>query len=72
MSELLITCLDVYKRQVSILLTVGITMLPGINHIFHLTALNLRQWLIVFGLSFLIIPLVEMIKLFTTFKKAST
>ncbi len=53
---------------VSILLTVGITMLPGINHIFHLTALNLGQWLIVFGLSFLIIPLVEMIKLFTTFK----
>ncbi len=46
----------------SVALTVGITMIPGLNAVFHLRALALWEWAIVFGLSVSVIPFVELIK----------
>lgn len=46
----------------SIALTVGITMIPGLNVIFHLKALALWEWAIVAGLSVSVIPFVELLK----------
>lgn len=47
----------------SIVLTVGITMIPGLNVIFHLKALALWEWAIVAGLSVSVIPFVELLKI---------
>lgn len=46
----------------SIVLTVGITMIPGLNAIFHLQALALWEWAIIAGLSVSVIPVVELLK----------
>ena len=46
----------------SIVLTVGVTMIPGLNAIFHLKALALWEWAIVAGLSVSVIPVVELLK----------
>ncbi len=47
----------------TIVLTIAITSIPGLNTIFHLTALDLSEWLIVFGLSIALIPVVELVKI---------
>ena len=48
---------------VGLILTLGVAFLPGLSYIFHLTSLNIVQWIIVIFTSILIIPLVELIKL---------
>ena len=44
-------------------LTLLISLVPVIAGIFHLSALNLTQWLIVLGASFVIVPIVEIVKI---------
>jgi len=44
-------------------LTLLITLVPVISGIFHMVSLNLTQWLIVLGFAFMIIPIVEIVKL---------
>lgn len=39
-------------------------LVPGLNGVFHVTALDWHQWLLVLGSAFAIIPIVELIKLF--------
>jgi len=48
---------------VGLILTLGVAFIPGLRYIFHLTSLNIVQWIIVIFTSILIIPLVELIKL---------
>ena len=43
-------------------LTLLISLVPIIAGVFHLQSLNLTQWLIVLGFSFMIIPIVEIVK----------
>lgn len=40
-----------------------IALIPVVANLFHLVSLNLIQWLIVLGFSFVIIPIVELVKL---------
>lgn len=47
----------------SVVLTVLITTVPGLNAIFHLQALSLGEWAAVFGLSIALIPVVELVKI---------
>lgn len=41
-----------------------ISLIPAIAGVFHLVSLTLNQWLIMVGVAFLIIPIVEIVKLF--------
>lgn len=47
----------------SIILTAAVVMIPGLNTIFKLQALSFTQWLTVFGLSVVLLPIVEIVKL---------
>lgn len=48
---------------VGLILTLSVAFIPGLRYIFHLTSLNIVQWIIVIFTSILILPLVELIKL---------
>ena len=48
---------------VSILAILAIAFIPALASVFHLASLNLTQWLICFGFSLLVIPVVEIVKL---------
>lgn len=48
----------------SVFLQVSVITFPFLNKMFRVVPLNMEQWLIVIGASLLIIPLVELIKLF--------
>ncbi len=48
----------------SVFLQVSVISFPFLNKMFRVVPLNMEQWLIVIGASLLIIPLVELIKLF--------
>ncbi len=48
----------------SVFLQVSVITFPFLNKMFRVVPLNMEQWLIVIGASLLIIPLVEVIKLF--------
>ena len=48
---------------VSVALMLCVVMIPGINTIFHVVALDAMQWLVVFALSLTIIPVVEVVKI---------
>ena len=52
----------IYSLLASIVLTVGIVMIPGLNGIFHLASLNGLEWFQVFLLSAAILPIVELVK----------
>lgn len=47
---------------VGLILTLSVAFIPALRYIFHLTSLNVVQWIIVVSTSILIIPLVEIIK----------
>lgn len=47
---------------VGLLLTLAVAFIPGLNNIFHVSSLNLTQWIIVIASSLLIIPSVELMK----------
>ena len=48
---------------VSIAAILLITLIPPVASVFHLASLNLTQWLICLGFSFIAIPVVEIVKL---------
>lgn len=54
----------------SLLLTLAVIYIPGVNTVFHLTALSAANFAIGAGLALLIIPVVEIIKLLMYFKAA--
>ncbi|NLH96759.1 MAG: cation-translocating P-type ATPase [Clostridiaceae bacterium] len=54
----------------SLVLTLGVIYIPGVNTVFHLTALNAADLAIGIGLALLIIPVVELAKLFMSLKPA--
>lgn len=47
----------------SFVMTLGVIYVPGLNTVFHLTALPLGDFLAATGLAFSVIPLVELVKL---------
>jgi len=53
---------------VSIISILAIALIPALASVFHLQTLNLTQWLICVGFSILVIPVVEVIKLFQNLK----
>jgi len=48
---------------ISVVLQVSVVIIPGLNSVFRTVPLTLHQWIIVIISSFLIIPLVELIKI---------
>jgi len=54
----------------SLLLTLSVIYIPGVNTVFHLTALNAADLAIGAGLALLIIPVVELVKLAVSLKPA--
>ncbi len=53
----------------SLVLTLGVIYIPGINTIFNLTALSLTNLIIGMGLALMIIPVVELVKMVTSMIK---
>ena len=53
----------VISLVVSIAAILAIALIPALASIFHLASLNLTQWLICLGFSFITIPVVEIVKL---------
>ena len=49
--------------MLSFLLTVAVIQIPGVNTLFKLNALNIREYLIALGLAISVIPIVEIVKL---------
>ena len=47
----------------TVILTILITTIPGLNGIFHLVSLSFGEWAVVFGLSIALIPVVEVVKI---------
>ena len=45
-----------------------VALIPPVAGVMGLTQLNIVQWLLVFGASMLIIPIVEVVKLFQNLK----
>jgi len=54
----------------SLLLTLGVIYIPGVNTVFHLTALSAADLAIGAGLALMILPVVELVKLFMSLKPA--
>ena len=54
----------------SLLLTLSVIYIPGVNTVFHLTALNAADFATGAGLALLIIPVVELVKLAVSLKTA--
>ncbi|NMA65458.1 MAG: calcium-translocating P-type ATPase, SERCA-type [Clostridiaceae bacterium] len=49
---------------IAVVLQLSVIVLPFLNPIFNVIQLSLMQWIYVFALSFIIIPIVEIVKLF--------
>lgn len=49
---------------VAFILTIGVIYLPGINDVFKVTALSARELFIAIGLALVVIPVVELVKVF--------
>mgnify|MGYP003881925829 FL=1 len=56
--------------MLSLLLTLGVIYIPGVNTVFHLTALSAADLAIGAGLALMILPVVELVKLFMSLKPA--
>lgn len=56
---------------VSIIFQLAVIVIPGLNGIFRVVQLNPQQWLLVFASSLVIIPIVELVKLFQRKVEAS-
>lgn len=48
----------------SIIFTLGVIYIPGVSKLFGLTYLNIKEFLIAFGLAFSVLPLTEIFKIF--------
>jgi len=48
----------------SFIMVAATIVVPGFNSLFHVTELNLEQWLIVLGAGVLMILIVEIVKFF--------
>ena len=49
-----------------------VSLIPPIANIFNMTQLSIAQWLVIFGVSILIIPICETVKFFQRLKDKKT